>query len=84
MRNPVRRRIALAPLALAILAAASCSTHRNYDRGESIGTTLGVMFGDPKRNAESFAEDVSSIFRRAGRDADEFGEALADFAYFFY
>lgn len=67
-----------------ILAAAGCTAPRTYDRGESIGTTLEVMFGDPEEDAESFSEDVAAIFRRAERDADEFPEALASFASFFY
>ena len=42
------------------------------------------MFGDPEENAESFAADVASIFERAGRDAREFPQAVADFSNFFY
>lgn len=82
-----RRRAIRSGAALAFsaaLALAGCTAPRTYDRGESIGTTLEVMFGDPEEDAADLSEDIASIFRRAERDADEFPEALASFASFFY
>jgi hypothetical protein len=80
-RNPI---IPILAAALATAIVSSCSAPRTYDRGESVGRTMGVIFGDPKRDAERFGEDFASIFRRAERDAQEFPQALSDFADFFY
>jgi len=87
MRSDRRSRLATSALALALAAiamVAGCQAPRNYDRGDSIHASLHVMFGDPAENAASFAEDVSSIVERAGRDAREFPQAVADFSSFFY